>query len=101
MLLPRKQLPLTWRPLSREWYEKLDHQWNTASTYVLIAQTHPEKGHKGINAFIVDRILRAFRWVLMKINGMRSSDTHSVMFTDVKVPKENVWARTALDSSSR
>lgn len=63
---------------------------NTAGTYLVIAQTHPEKGHKGINAFIVDR-----HWPGISVGphenkmGMRSSDTHSVMFTDVKVPKEN------------
>ncbi len=63
---------------------------NTASTYLVMAQTHPEKGHKGINAFIVER-----HWQGISVGphenkmGMRSSDTHSVMFTDVKVPKEN------------
>ena len=63
---------------------------NTASTYLVMAQTHPEKGHKGINAFIVER-----HWEGISVGphenkmGMRSSDTHSVMFTDVKVPKEN------------
>jgi alkylation response protein AidB-like acyl-CoA dehydrogenase len=63
---------------------------NTASTYVLIAQTHPEKRHKGINAFIVDRHSPGISLGLHEDKmGMRSSDTHSVMFTDVKVPKEN------------
>lgn len=63
---------------------------NSASTYLVIAHTHPEKGHKGINVFIVDR-----HSVGISVGphenkmGMRSSDTHSVMFTDVKVPKEN------------
>jgi alkylation response protein AidB-like acyl-CoA dehydrogenase len=63
---------------------------NTASTYVLIAQTHPEKGHKGINALIVDRHSPGISLGPHEDKmGMRSSDTHSVMFTDVKVPKEN------------
>jgi alkylation response protein AidB-like acyl-CoA dehydrogenase len=63
---------------------------NSASTYVLIAQTHPEKGHKGINALIVDRHAPGISLGPHEDKmGMRSSDTHSVMFTDVKVPKEN------------
>jgi len=63
---------------------------NSASTYVLIAQTHPEKGHKGINALIVDRHSPGISLGPHEDKmGMRSSDTHSVMFNDVKVPKEN------------
>jgi alkylation response protein AidB-like acyl-CoA dehydrogenase len=63
---------------------------NTASTYVLIAQTDPEKGHKGINALIVDRHSKGISLGPHEDKmGMRSSDTHSVMFTDVIVPKEN------------
>jgi alkylation response protein AidB-like acyl-CoA dehydrogenase len=63
---------------------------NSASTYVLIAQTYPEKGHKGINALIVDRHSPGISLGPHEDKmGMRSSDTHSVMFTDVKVPKEN------------
>jgi alkylation response protein AidB-like acyl-CoA dehydrogenase len=63
---------------------------NSASTYVLIAQTNPEKGHKGINAFVVDRHSPGITIGPHEDKmGMRSSDTHSVMFTDVVVPKEN------------
>jgi alkylation response protein AidB-like acyl-CoA dehydrogenase len=63
---------------------------HTAGTYLVIAQTHPEKGHKGINAFIVDRHASGISVGPHENKmGMRSSDTHSVMFTDVKVPKEN------------
>jgi len=63
---------------------------NSASTYVLIAQTHAEKGHKGINAFLVDRHSSGISLGPHEDKmGMRSSDTHSVMFTDVIVPKEN------------
>ena len=63
---------------------------NTASTYLVIAQTHPEKGHKGINALIVERNSPGISVGPHENKmGMRSSDTHSVMFTDVKVPKEN------------
>ena len=63
---------------------------NSASTYVLIAQTHAEKGHKGINAFVVDRHSPGISLGPHEDKmGMRSSDTHSVMFTDVIVPKEN------------
>lgn len=61
-----------------------------ASVYLVIAHTHPEKGHKGINAFIVEKDMPGFE-IGPKENkmGMRASDTHSLMFTDVKVPKEN------------
>ncbi|MET1056759.1 MAG: acyl-CoA dehydrogenase [Pedobacter sp.] len=62
----------------------------TASTYLVIAQTHPELKHKGINAFIVEKGMEGFT-VGPKENkmGIRGSDTHSLMFDDVKVPKEN------------
>jgi len=63
---------------------------NCASTYILIAQTHPEKGHKGINALIVEKDSPGITLGPHEDKmGMRSSDTHSVMFNDVKVPKEN------------
>lgn len=62
----------------------------SASTYLVIAQTHPEKKSKGINALIVERGMEGFT-IGPKENklGIRGSDTHSLMFTDVKVPKEN------------
>jgi len=60
------------------------------SIYLVMAQTHPELKHKGINAFIVDRHAPGISLGPHEDKmGMRSSDTHSVMFTDVKVPKEN------------
>jgi alkylation response protein AidB-like acyl-CoA dehydrogenase len=61
-----------------------------ATFYIVIAQTHPEKGHRGINAFIVERGWEGFT-VGAKENkmGIRSSDTHTLLFNDVKVPKEN------------
>jgi len=63
---------------------------NCASTYIVIAQTNPEKKHKGINALIVDKNTPGISLGPHENKmGMRSSDTHSVMFTDVKVPKEN------------
>jgi alkylation response protein AidB-like acyl-CoA dehydrogenase len=63
---------------------------NSAGTYLLIAQTHPEKMHKGINCLIVDRNAPGISVGPHEDKmGMRSSDTHSVMFSDVKVPKEN------------
>lgn len=63
---------------------------STASTYLVIAHTHPEKGHKGINAFIVEKGWEGFEIGLKeKKMGIRGSDTHSLMFTDVRVPKEN------------
>jgi alkylation response protein AidB-like acyl-CoA dehydrogenase len=63
---------------------------STASVYLVIAQTNPEKKHRGINALIVERGMEGFE-IGPKENklGIRGSDTHSLMFTDVKVPKEN------------
>jgi alkylation response protein AidB-like acyl-CoA dehydrogenase len=62
----------------------------TASVYIVMAQTDPSKGSKGITTFIVEK-----SWpgvvVSSKENklGIRASDTHSILFNDVKVPKEN------------
>jgi alkylation response protein AidB-like acyl-CoA dehydrogenase len=63
---------------------------STASVYLVIAQTHPDKKSRGINVLIVDRDMPGFQ-IGPKENklGIRGSDTHSLMFTDVKVPKEN------------
>jgi alkylation response protein AidB-like acyl-CoA dehydrogenase len=62
----------------------------SASIYLVIAQTYPEKGSKGINAFIIEKDMPGFI-VGAKENkmGIRGSDTHSLLFQDVKVPKEN------------
>ena len=63
---------------------------SSASVYLVIAQTHAEKKSNGINAFIVEK-----NWPGVSVGakenklGIRGSDTHSIMFTDVKVPKEN------------
>jgi alkylation response protein AidB-like acyl-CoA dehydrogenase len=63
---------------------------NSASVYLVMAQTHPDKRHKGINAFIVDKNTPGITLGHHEDKmGMRSSDTHSVMFNDVTVPKEN------------
>ena len=63
---------------------------NSASTYLVIAQTNPEKGHKGINVLIVERDMKGFTVGKKEEKlGIRGSDTHSLMFQDVKVPKEN------------
>ena len=63
---------------------------SSASVYLVIAQTDIDKKHKGINAFIVEKDMEGFQ-IGLKENklGIRGSDTHSLMFTDVKVPKEN------------
>lgn len=63
---------------------------NTASVYIVIAQTDASKGVHGINALIVEKNMPGFV-VGPKENkmGIRGSDTHSLMFTDVKVPKAN------------
>lgn len=62
----------------------------TASTYLVIAQTNVELGHKGINAFIVERGMEGFVVGAKEDKlGIRGSDTHTLLFNDVKVPKEN------------
>jgi alkylation response protein AidB-like acyl-CoA dehydrogenase len=63
---------------------------SSASIYLVMAQTNVEAGHKGINCLIMERGMPGFV-VGPKENkmGIRGSDTHSLMFTDVKVPKEN------------
>nr|WP_294793895.1 acyl-CoA dehydrogenase [uncultured Mucilaginibacter sp.] len=63
---------------------------NSATTYIVLAQTDAEKTHHGISAFIVEKGTEGFV-VGAKENkmGMRASDTHSLHFADVKVPKEN------------
>lgn len=63
---------------------------NSASVYLVMAQTDAAKGSKGINAFIVEK-----KWPGVTVGakenklGIRGSDTHSISFSDVKVPKEN------------
>ncbi len=63
---------------------------NSAEIYLVIAQTDKEKGHKGINVLIVEKGVPGFE-IGPKENklGIRGSDTHSLIFNDVKVPKEN------------
>ena len=61
-----------------------------ASTYLVIAQTYPEKGHRGINVLIVEAGMEGFEIGRKEDKlGIRSSDTHTLLFTNVKVPKEN------------
>ena len=62
----------------------------SATYYLVMAQSDPSKKHKGINAFILEKSMPGF--VVGKKEdkmGIRSSDTHSLMFQDVRVPKEN------------
>ncbi|QXV66342.1 acyl-CoA dehydrogenase [Mucilaginibacter sp. 21P] len=63
---------------------------NSASTYIVMAQTDASKKHRGINALIVEKGMKGFT-IGPKENkmGIRGSDTHSLMFSDVKIPKEN------------
>jgi len=62
----------------------------SSSLHIVIAQTDPDKGHRGINALLVEA-----DWDGVEIGakedklGIRSSDTHTIMYSDVKVPKEN------------
>lgn len=64
---------------------------SSASVYLVMAQTDKSKGSKGINAFIVEK-----NWPGIMVGpkenkmGIRGSDTHSISFTDVKVPRENL-----------
>ena len=62
----------------------------SAEVFLVIAQTHADKGHKGINVIIVEKGMKGFE-LGPKENklGIRGSDTHSLNFNDVKVPKEN------------
>ncbi|WP_113926277.1 acyl-CoA dehydrogenase [Cognataquiflexum aquatile] len=63
---------------------------SSASVYLVIAQTDASKGHKGISVFIVEKGQEGF--VIGKKEdklGIRGSDTHSLMFSDVKVPVAN------------
>ncbi len=63
---------------------------STASTYIVIAQTNPELGHRGINALIIERGMEGFIVGAKEDKlGIRGSDTHTLMFNDVKVPKAN------------
>jgi alkylation response protein AidB-like acyl-CoA dehydrogenase len=63
---------------------------SSASIYLVIAQTNPELGHKGINALIVERGMDGFVIGAKEDKmGLRGSDTHTLLFNDVKVPKEN------------
>lgn len=61
-----------------------------AEVYLVMAQTYPEKGHKGINALIVEKGMKGFEIGPKEQKmGIRGSDTHSLIFNDVKIPKEN------------
>ena len=63
---------------------------SSASIYLVIAQTNIEAGHKGINAFIIERGMEGFIVGAKEDKmGIRGSDTHTLLFNDVKVPKEN------------
>ncbi len=62
----------------------------SASTYLVMAQTDADKGHRGINCLIVERGMEGFIVGAKEDKmGIRGSDTHTLMFQDVKVPKEN------------
>lgn len=63
---------------------------SSASVYLVIAQTDVAAGHKGINAFIIERGMDGFIVGAKEDKmGIRGSDTHTLLFNDVKVPKEN------------
>jgi alkylation response protein AidB-like acyl-CoA dehydrogenase len=63
---------------------------NSGSVFLVMAQTHPDLKHKGINCLIVEKGMQGFEVGKKEDKlGIRGSDTHSLMFTDVKVPKEN------------
>ncbi len=63
---------------------------SSASVYLVIAQTNREAGHRGINALIIERGMEGFIVGAKEDKmGIRGSDTHTLIFNDVKVPKEN------------
>lgn len=68
-----------------------------ASVYIVFAQSDPSLGHKGINAFVVEKDWEGVQ-VGPKENklGIRSSDTHSIMFNDVVVPKSNLLGQAGM-----
>lgn len=60
----------------------------SADIYLVIAQTHSEKGHKGINALIVEKGTKGFEIGPREHKmGIRASDTHTLNFNDVRIPK--------------
>jgi len=62
----------------------------TSKIHLVIAQTDHSKGHRGINAFIVESDWKGVTVGAKEDKlGIRASDTHTIMYTDVKVPKEN------------
>ena len=62
----------------------------SASTYLVMAQTDADKGHRGINCLVVERGMEGFIVGAKEDKmGIRGSDTHTLMFQDVKVPKAN------------
>ena len=62
----------------------------TSSVHLVIAQTYPEKGHRGINALIVETDREGVQIGAKEDKlGIRASDTHTIMYNDVKVPKSN------------
>ena len=70
---------------------------NSASIYLVIAQTDPSLGHKGITAFIVEKNSPGITLGPHEDKmGMRSSDTHSVMFNDAKVPAKNILGEVGM-----
>ncbi|TDE13976.1 acyl-CoA dehydrogenase [Dyadobacter psychrotolerans] len=63
---------------------------NSSSVCLVVAHTHPEKGHKGINVFIIEKGTEGFVVGRKEDKmGIRASDTHTLMFSDVNVPNEN------------
>ena len=63
---------------------------SSASIYLVIAQTNVEAGHRGINVFILEKGMDGFIIGAKEDKlGIRGSDTHTLLFNDVKVPKEN------------
>ena len=63
---------------------------STASTYLVVAQTDADKGHKGINVFIAEKGMKGFEISAKEDKlGIRGSDTHTLIFNDVIIPREN------------
>ena len=70
--------------------QKLEHQWKHSSTYLVIAQTDVDKGHRGINAFIVEKRRKGFEISAKEDKLGIRSDTHTLVFSDVKVLKRRI-----------
>ena len=81
--------PSTWGTITSSAWNWITNG-GSASTYLVMAQTDADKGHRGINCLVVERGMEGFIVGAKEDKmGIRGSDTHTLMFEEVKVPKAN------------